>query len=239
MPNPFFRFKQFTIFHDRCAMKVTTDGCLFGAWVADQLAGKPAQKALDIGTGTGLLSLMVAQKTAHSIDAVEIDTEAAAQAADNIAAAPWADRIRLHVKSFLDFKVKEAYDVIFSNPPFYESELISDKRTRNIAHHGEGLRLEALLTHAGTMLKEEGDLYLLLPSKREQEIDLLIRRAGLFILHKIMVCPTPAHLPIRLLLHIGKRKAADYATTMLYIRERNNEYSEAFIKLLHSYYLYL
>ena len=124
MANPYFSFKQFTVRHDRCAMKVTTDSCLFGAWMArelQQLSG--IQDIWDIGTGSGLLSLMVAQKNNVVIDAIEIDPAAAAQASENSSASPWSENIRIIHEDVRTADPGKKYDVIISNPPFYEREL--------------------------------------------------------------------------------------------------------------------
>ena len=129
MPNPYFQFKQFIIYHDRCAMKVTTDSCLFGSWCADEIKNDnnkdEIKKILDIGAGSGLLSLMIAQRNDCFIDAIEIDEAAAKQAKENVAASPWKDRIEVHQINALHHSYQQLYDVIVSNPPFYENELES------------------------------------------------------------------------------------------------------------------
>jgi len=148
MGNPYFRFKQFMVYQDRCAMKVTTDACLFGAWCAMEIenAKLKIKNVLDIGAGTGLLSLMAAQRNRHiTIDAVEIENEAAAQAQSNIEASPWRDRIHLYATDIRSFQSLVKYDAIISNPPFYEKEIVSADREKNTAHHSTDLELEQLL----------------------------------------------------------------------------------------------
>src|SRR5262245_58656662 len=145
MPNSYFQFKQFVIHQEHCAMKVTTDGCLFGAWVAASKAGNAAagKHVLDIGTGTGLLSLMYAQKHPHAqIDAIEIDEAAAQQAADNFAASPWQKRLQLIHSDIKDYRPSHPYDTIISNPPFYENQLSSGNAKKNMAHHSSSIGLE-------------------------------------------------------------------------------------------------
>src|SRR5687768_4644120 len=150
-------------------MKVTTDACLFGAWCAQEVHGlvNPADYILDIGAGSGLLSLMLAQKNQVIIDAVEIDTAAAEQAKDNVASSPWEDRINIINTRVLNWKVGKRYRYIVSNPPFYESDLKSEKKSKNIAHHDEGLRLNVLLDFIENHLTADGRFFLLLPAKRE------------------------------------------------------------------------
>jgi len=149
MANPFFQFKQFIVYHDRCAMKVTTDSCVFGAWVAGDMAREERKitTALDIGSGTGLLSLMIAQKNDLDIDAVEIDKEASLQSQENIAASPWKDRIQVENEDARQFRGVSKYDCIVSNPPFYENELTSERKTKNIAHHSEELTRRSYQHH--------------------------------------------------------------------------------------------
>src|SRR5450631_830225 len=123
MPNSYFRFKQFVIQQDRSTMKVCTDSCVLGAWTALQLG--QVKTILDIGTGTGLLALMLAQKSEGLIDAVESDPESAGQARENIGQSSWSDRIRVVEKDARDYLNETHYDFIITNPPFFESDLRS------------------------------------------------------------------------------------------------------------------
>ena len=158
MANPYFQFKQFTIHHDRFAMKVTTDSCFFGAWVAEEIKKekRKIKNALDIGAGTGLLSLMIAQKNKIEIDAVEIDKDASQQAKENIEASPWKNQIHIFNEDIVSFQPGKKYDCIISNPPFYENELASEKQKRNIAHHSEQLTISEVLRVIKNHLDEEG-----------------------------------------------------------------------------------
>ena len=137
-------------------MKVTTDGCLFGAWVANAINNSELiiNNCLDIGTGTGLLSLMLAQKNPQiKIDAVEVDKDAFEQAKKNIAESPWANRIKVYHADIKVFGSAKKYDVIISNPPFYENELKGNDEKKNIAHHNDGLLLPELLKIIKRILK--------------------------------------------------------------------------------------
>lgn len=239
MPNPVFRFKQFGIDQDRCAMKVTTDGCLFGAWVAHQLRGKGQGKALDIGAGTGLLSLMVAQQSGLCIDAVEIDGGAAAQARENVNNSPWAQKIAVHNLAIQDFFPQAFYPVIFANPPFYENELPSPKSNRSVAHHGTGLRLQELLLHTGRLLDGQGTAFLLFPFKRDRELELELQHSGFFVHQKVVVHPSAAHPPFRVMLALKKYPSEQFAPEIVYIKALDGQYTPAFTGLLQEYYLYL
>jgi len=222
-------------------MKVTTDGCLFGAWVAEQTAKLPrsSSRLMDIGTGTGLLSLMVAQQYAGIIDAIEIDPAAAEQAAENIAASPWKNRIEVICQDVLQWKTPARYDCIFSNPPFYEKEIKSTKNEKNVAHHDEGLKLTSLLTFIKNNLAADGTFFLLLPAKREKEIDSLLKSNGLFLTQKILVKQTPKHPPFRLMIQGCVNEVKADSEQMLTIKNESGHYTPAFVALLKDYYLYL
>lgn len=247
MSNSYFQFKQFTIHQDKCAMKVTTDGCLFGAWVAERIKDeKPTnnKNCLDIGTGTGLLSLMLAQKfPAMEFDAIEINEEAAQQAEENVAASPWKEKITVIPGDVKDkaFTTGKLYDVIISNPPFYENELVSPDEKKNIAHHGGGLLLEEIVEIISGVLAPEGSFYLLLPYKRMTEAGLLIEKYQLTVTHSTLVSPSTQHGYFRLFV-AGKHKGStneSYSKNEIAVKNSNGEYTTAFISLLKDYYLHL
>lgn len=235
MANPFFRFKQFTIWHDRSAMKVTTDACLFGAWVAAQLRGKQVGRALDIGTGTGLLSLMVAQKCDATIDAVEIDPEAAMQAMENRSAAGFGN-VTILTGDVLQLDLPR-YDVIFSNPPFYEKEIESGDAGRRVAHHADGLLWDDLFRFIREHLAPRGTAYLLLPFKRRKDLAALLLREGLYLYEEVAVRPGPRQGPSRLMVALGATETTTRETELLIADESG--YSADFVNLLREYYLYL
>jgi len=241
MGNSFFRFKQFTIRQDKTAMKVTTDGCLFGAWAAAQISSQftTTQTVLDIGTGTGLLSLMLAQKSISPIDAVEIEQEAYEQAADNIAASPWPGSIQVvHGDIKNDLPLQPAYDFIFSNPPFYEKELASPHAEKNIAHHARGLLLGELLPCIKNLLHSSGKFYLLLPYKRKEEIIRLFEKYGLQLSVIVAVRQSTRHSFFRLMIGGSLQETVTHEAEMS-IRDENDQYTPEFIRLLQDYYLHL
>ena len=241
MPNSFFQFKQFTVYHHRCAMKVTTDACLFGAWVAAEISrfNSSPDRLLDIGTGTGLLSLMVAQKNGGRIDAVEIDLAASEQACENAGASLWKERISIIHRDVLQWQPPAFYDCIFSNPPFYEKELRSTTSARNIAHHDEGLKLADLLLFIKKHLAKEGSFFLLLPAKRESEAERLFAEADLFVQQKVRVQQTLNHPPFRLMIQGCRKKVETITQQTISIRNNDGDYTMEFVRLLQDYYLYL
>ncbi len=223
-------------------MKVTTDACLFGAWVADDMKRIQPERILDIGTGTGLLALMAAQICSDAvIDAVEIEGGAAAQATENFKASPWADRIRSHHTDIRNSIFKEQFDAIICNPPFYENELASPDTKRNMAHHAGGLLLQDLLPLIGQQLAADGKAYVLLPAKRKSEIPALLEKNGLQADSWVWVKQSPAHDPFRIMIRCGHKNAEDVSTpeSTIIIEESPGKYTEAFVGLLKDYYLYL
>jgi tRNA1Val (adenine37-N6)-methyltransferase len=244
MANPYFRFKAFTVYHDQCAMKVTTDSCLFGAWCAEELKRKTeAEKEntlkslLDIGTGAGLLSLMVAQKVAVPIEAVEIDAPAANQAATNVAQSPFKDQITVVQNDVLHLEDIH-YDVILSNPPFYENELKSGRAAKDTAHHGHQLTWAELFAAINRLLGTDGLFYLLLPYKRVTELEAYVQQENLFINKLVIVSPTAAHKPIRVMVE-GSRRPTSIMKEHLAIKDSHQQYTPEFTALLKDYYLYL
>lgn len=239
MANTYFRFKEFTVHQDRCAMKVTTDACLFGAWAAGACARMNAHSLLDIGTGTGLLSLMIAQQAGLLIDAVELDAGTAAQAKENISASPFSERIEVVQADILHWPVSKNYDLIISNPPFYENELASNAAGRNRAHHSSDLNLSQVLEHINMRLNTGGRFFLLLPFKRKKEIEELLQAYGLHPHESITVCPSTQHDPFRLMITGSKNAVAEIKMSTLSIRNEAQAYTEEFTELLKPYYLYL
>ena len=240
MPNNYFRFKQFNINQENCAMKVCTDACLFGAWVVKIINAK-TEKILDIGTGTGLLSLMLAQKNSSAIiDAVEIDENAAMQATANFEVSPWKERLHCFnnsVQSFYETNNKQ-YDFIICNPPFFENDLKSTNAKRNLALHNDALSLEELLTSIDLFLKKSGSFAVLLPYHRTKYFETLAASHNFYCTEKVLVKQTPQHNYFRSMLYF-KRDKTITEESIITIKDENNEYGKVFIELLKDYYLYL
>lgn len=238
MANSFFRFKQFTVQQDACAMKVTTDACLFGAWCAHELTKDYFKNGLDIGTGTGLLSLMICQKNEVVMDAVEIERAASEQAKENIGSSPFLKNIHIIYGDVLNLPVAN-YDCIICNPPFYEKELPSPDMAKSRARHGGSLTWKKLFLTIRNSLAEKGKFYLLLPYKRIDEVRTLPEEYGLYIHQLIPVRSSFAHAPFRIMVWGSKKKSETIIMTELSIRGDTKEYTPEFIQLLKDYYLYL
>lgn len=224
-------------------MKVTTDACLFGAWVSEQINNEKSviNNCLDIGTGTGILSLMIAQKNPEAIfDAIEIDDSAAAQAIANVAGSPWAERINIIQDDIKSFDPGKKYDMIISNPPFYEKELKADNNQKNIAHHNEGLLLSELPAIIASNLKENGSFYLLLPYKRQNEIRKMLTEQKLSLRNMTLVRQSTSHDYFRIMLQgtlTDEKK--ETGINEISIKGEKEEYTPEFVYLLKDYYLNL
>ena len=236
--NTWFQFKQFTIHQEKTAMKVCTDACLFGAWVANKIELKEinADNILDIGCGTGLLSLMLAQKTKAQIDAVEIDKNAFEQAKENINLTEWKEQINIHHNSIIDFKTAKKYGLIICNPPFYENQLKSIDAARNRAMHATTLSYEDLIIALKNNLAQSGSAAVLLPYYAIKEFEETLSKNQLFIYEKCNVAHSPKHPFFRKMVIFSgvKKESSEHSIS---IKNNNNFYSEEFIELLKDYYL--
>ena len=225
-------------------MKVTTDACLFGAWVAYETRNikHEINTVLDIGTGTGLLTLMYAQKNPGVIiDAIEIDEEAAEQAKENVAAFPKKNQVQIICADARSFSFPHKYDLIISNPPFYEKNLVSSSSRKNIAHHNEGLLIGELLKIISENLKPTGIFCLLLPFQRNEEIKKMFSGNNYSILQMVFVQQSAHHDYFRIML-TGARETEEPVETKfdeISVWDDKQQYSSEFIELLKDYYLYL
>ena len=241
MPNDYFQFQQFRIEQSQCAMKVSTDACLLGT-VAD-LAH--ATRLLDIGTGTGLLALMAAQRhPTAEIEAVEINATAAAQAAANAATSPWAERIRVWALSLAEFAAMRPapFSHIICNPPFFQQSLRSPNAARATARHtaADTLTFDALAAFTAAFLLADGLLTVLLPPPEMQDFEKMAAAEGLHPATRLVVRHRPGSRPLR---HITgfRRTAENILQTELTIRAADNDhvYSADFRALLAGFYLAL
>jgi tRNA1Val (adenine37-N6)-methyltransferase len=219
-------------------MKVCTDACLFGAYVAKTLQSLPVNNILDIGAGTGLLSLMLAQKTTAAIDSIEIDAAAFAQAKENIVQSPWKEKITIVNKNVLQFEPDKKYDCIISNPPFFEADLKSDDEKKNFAKHDSSLTLINLLKIIDNHLTAEGFFALLLPYHRSNYFEKLAEELNFYCAKKILVKQTPRHNYFRAILIFSRNKSSAQQATFTIKNEAGN-YTPEFTEVLKDYYLYL
>ena len=236
MGNSYFRFKQFTIHQDNCAMKVTTDACLFGAWANSKIHSP--ETLLDIGAGTGLLSLMLSQNRSIKIDAIEIESSSHGQLCQNIQDSPFVSSINAIYGDIKDWETDTRYQVVISNPPFYEKQLRSDQADVNLARHGDGLTLDELFSHAKRLMSNNGFFYVLMPFYRKAECMDMASRFQLFPVSIADVKQSPFHDPFRVMIQFSTTMS-DTETETIVIKKNASEYSDAFKLLLAQYYLNL
>lgn len=241
MSNTYFQFKQFRIEQNRCSMKVCTDACIQGAYAAIFLAKEKNnfKNILDIGTGTGLLTLMIAQKNpfAH-FDAIEINGPAYLQAKENFSNSPWTKNISIIHTDIRIAHLQERYDFIICNPPFYEDEMKSDKLHKNQSKHSSDLSHQELKDCIISNLAEKGRSCIMLPEKQFLWFDKLMEGDNYHATHLLKIRQTPAHPYFRI---IGFFTKDAQSTTIqeLCICNANKEYTDEFKTLLKDYYLYL
>jgi tRNA1Val (adenine37-N6)-methyltransferase len=235
MGNDYFKFKQFTIYQDKCAMKVGTDGVLLGAWANVE----KADRILDIGTGTGLIALMMAQRSNATIDAVEIDSNACEQVLENVNQSPWSDRIKIIHQSFQDFatETKTKYDLIVSNPPYFQNALTTPLEKRTKARHNTDLQLADILTGALHCLSDSGTLSLILPYIEGSLFIVKAAEQGLYCVRKTNVLPKPGRKPKRLLLEFKKIKKPFTEQQLVIELNKRHEYSDDYKNLTKDFYL--
>lgn len=220
-------------------MKVCTDACLFGSLLPASKDGEKINHVLDIGTGTGLLSLMYAQRNLHAvIDAVEIEENAYQQAKENFTQSEWNDRINIFHTDIKNFNSDKKYDLIITNPPFYENELLSNEKNKNIAKHDEGIKLVDLIRIIKKHLAPTGSFAMLLPYNRIKYFEGLAAENNFFLHEKILIRQTPSHNFFRGILFFGYTKPG-IKTKELTIKDSDGNYTPEFAGLLKNYYLKL
>lgn len=236
MANPYFQFKQFTVFHDRCAMKVGTDGVLLGAWVNIE----NSQSALDIGTGTGLIALMMAQRNPTlQVDAIDIDADAIIQAKINCNQSPFAKRISIQQVDLQSYTDKTGnYDIIVSNPPFFSRALKSPDRQRTLARHNDSLSVSELISKASTLLSDKGKLSIIYPFEEKANILQNASNNNLYATRITTVYSTPDAQPKRILVELSKTHET-LSENDLVIEIARHTYSDAFSSLVKDFYLKL
>jgi tRNA1Val (adenine37-N6)-methyltransferase len=234
MSNPYFQFKRFTVWHDRCAMKVGTDGVLLGAWTDVS----HAHNVLDVGTGTGLVALMLAQRSDAKFDAIDLDQDACIQAESNVQASPFIGRITVRCIPFENYteSCDTKYDLIVSNPPYFADSLKCPDRQRAAARHNDTLPLLQLLEGSHRLLTEEGTLALILPYDRKNELEFCMVKCGFSYRRLTEVITVEGSNPRRILVEIGMKRTEPKIDRLVIERPRGS-YTPEFVQLMKEYYL--
>jgi len=232
-----FQFKQFSVHQDKTAMKVGTDGVLLGAWAP---TNHNPISVLDIGAGTGIIALMLAQRThAEQIDALEIDENAYEQAVGNFENSPWTDRLfcfHAGLDEFID-EPEDEYDLIVSNPPFYSEDYKTDNEQRDLARFQDAMPFEELIEAADLLLSENGIFAVILPYKEEENFIALAREWELYPLKITRVKGTPVSEIKRSLLAFSRNKIQEIEIDELIIEIDRHVYTPEYIELTKEFYL--
>lgn len=220
-------------------MKVCTDACLLGAWVSVKVQDIAINNILDIGCGTGLLSLMLAQNSDAVIDAVEINSDAAKQAAENIAATSWNKKIHVINIPLQEFITDKQYDLIISNPPFFEDDLRSEDEYKNASKHDTTLTLSEIFSFIKKHLSKSGMAAILIPFHRTDYLSSLIKENKLFIVETLFVKQSVSHSYFRSIILLSNEEKQPILCNELVIHDKERNYTEEFKNLLRPYYLKL
>ena len=232
-----FQFKQFTVQQDRCAMKIGTDSVLLGAWTP--IENKPFS-ILDIGAGTGILSLMLAQRSAaEQIDSLEIDEDAYEQCVENFENSPWSDRLFCFHAGLDEFieEPEDEYDIIISNPPFYSEDYKSDTSQRDLARFQDALPFEDLVEAADLLLSENGIFAVIIPFKEEERFIDLCAEVELFPVKVTRVKGSYTTPIVRSLLAFKRYELSVLEADELVIEINRHEYTDDYINLTKDFYL--
>lgn len=218
-------------------MKVCTDACILGAWFSEKT---PAYSSiLDIGSGTGLLMLMLAQKHKGEIQGIELDLSAYKQLKENIGQSRWRDELRVFPGDIRQFNFPHKFDFIITNPPFYEGDLAADSHSKNLARHSKELTLAELLSAIDENLSAEGSFGILLPYHRVYYFEELARSRYFHLRERLLVRQTPRHALFRAVLHFSRNKENFIPETELSIQNEQGQYTDEFVELMRDYYLKL
>jgi len=216
-------------------MKVCTDSCIFGAWTAN--LNLQVNSCLEIGAGTGLLSLMYVQNNNNCIiDALEIEENACVQATENFNNSEWKERLNLICTDAKNYNSNKKYDLIFANPPFFQNDLLSYEKQKNLAKHNEGLRLSDLLNIIQKHLQPTGSFCLMLPPERALYFKNLAKRNSFFLTEKLVIKNKADEKIFREMVLYGQSEVS-LIENELTIKEENDEYTNEFKQLLKDYYL--
>lgn len=238
MSNTYFQFKQFRINQERAAMKVGTDGVLLGAWTRCH----DSSAILDVGTGTGLVALMLAQRCSAQITAIEIDESAAQQASENVQESAWNNRIEVILTDFLSFHptTEKRFDLIVSNPPYFENSYKAKGSARTLARHTDSLSYSDLIMGASALLAETGRLSVIVPVEASEYVQKCGLQHGLYLSKKTTVIPSMGKKAKRALLELCKNKEAVCCEDELIIENgERHEYTPEFISIVKDFYLKL
>ena len=229
-----FHFKHFSLYHHRSTMKVGTDAVLLGRWVEV----RATDYVLDIGTGCGILPLMLAQKGVAHVDAVDIDEASFEEAKTNFEASQWRDLLQAHCANIVDFQTDKRYDLIISNPPFFNRSYKCEADRKNRARHtDETLPYASLCREVGRLLKPDGRFALVRPLNESVDFLKVAEHTGLFLQKRMTIVPIAEREPNRVNLELGFSPCDVVKEEMFVIRGADNRFTQQYTEFLKDYYL--
>ena len=235
MSNDYFQFRQFVVHQQRCAMKVGTDGTLLGAWAA---VPSGQCRILDIGTGTGLIALMMAQRYPEAeVTGIDIDEDAVAQAVENVSLSPFSEKVRIYLQDIVNFTDAIGFDAIVSNPPYFVDSLACPDDQRTIARHAVSLTYKQLMHQAYHLLKDEGRFSVVVPSDCRAKIEAAACLEGFFTTRVCLIKTTPRKQPKRQLIEFQKHPVSELDISEGVIEVSPNVRSEWYQQLTKEFYI--
>jgi tRNA1Val (adenine37-N6)-methyltransferase len=233
MGNSWFQFQQFRLNQDRCAMKISTDAVLLGALAESQ----DPEKILDIGTGTGVIALMLAQRFPDSkIQAVEVDEDAADQASENFKLSPFSERLGIFKGRFQEFGSAENFELIVSNPPYFSGHLKSPDPKRNKALHNEELPFADLAEKVSQLLSPRGRFWVILPPRQMEDFESVLMRFGLYACRKFSVRDNPSKPVLRIISEFSFERVISGEET-IFIKKEDATFHSSYLNLVHGFLL--
>lgn len=235
MANDFFQFKQFTIHQQHCAMKVGTDGTLLGSWAS---APAGACRILDVGTGTGLIALMMAQRFPEArVTGIDIDADAVGQASENALESPFKERIMIREGDVTRMEDTDGFDAIVCNPPFFDRSLTCPDQQRTEARHTVSLTYRQLMESAFRLLKDDGRLSVIIPSDCRSRLESEAHLVGFFISRICSIQTTPKKIPKRYMIEFCKQPVKEIDTECGIIEFSPQERSPWYQQLINDFYI--
>lgn len=230
-----FRFKRFSVHQDRSAMKLGTDSVLLGC--LSSLGD--VSYILDIGTGTGVLALMMAQRTKAQVTGIELDAEAASEARDNANQSPWANRIEIMQGDIRQYAPTQAFDLIICNPPYFvaQNNMVINEKQRQQARHSVSLTFDELLHAINRLMTKEGQCWMIIPTSEFARLTELAGTFSLYISHQINIYPKPEKMPNRIILGMGRRKVIQQVSDFI-VYATDGKPTRAYIETTRDFYLW-
>ena len=235
MANNYFQFKKFTIVQDGCAMKVGTDGCLLGGW----FDCSQSKRILDIGSGSGLIAIMAAQRCNADITGIEIDCDAANQAIENVSNSPWNNRISIINKDLLQFSTEERFDTIVSNPPYFVNSLKCDDTARTTARHNDTLNNCDFFKKCRELLTDHGKVSIIIPCDLSTDWQRVAEEYGFTTSRMTFIKTTPKKVAKRVLIEFSLCKECKREEQTLILENSRGVYSDEAQEILRDFYLKL